>query len=99
MPGIKNIYALSHNKAWSLLDKPKIIILIKKVSMVSRYYNHKLQTNPWHLEEEPHNNHETPGRQTKQGIHYDDCKNKMDTKERTTKHRAISESHNGSNNQ
>ena len=24
------------------------------------------QTNPWHREEEPHNNHETPGRQTKQ---------------------------------
>ena len=22
--------------------------------------------NPWHREEEPHNNHETPGRQTKQ---------------------------------
>ena len=29
-------------------------------------YDHKLQTNPWHCEEEPHNNHETPGRQTKQ---------------------------------
>ena len=28
--------------------------------------NIKLQTNPWHREEEPHNNHETPGRQTKQ---------------------------------
>ena len=23
-------------------------------------------TNPWHREEEPHKNHETPGRQTKQ---------------------------------
>ena len=30
------------------------------------YRNHKLQTNPWHRKEEPHNNHETPGRQTKQ---------------------------------
>ena len=29
-------------------------------------HNHKLQTNLWHLEEEPRNNHETPGRQTKQ---------------------------------
>ena len=28
--------------------------------------NHKLQTTPWHLEEEPLNHHETPGRQTKQ---------------------------------
>ena len=28
--------------------------------------NHKLQINPWHREEEPHNNHETPGRHTKQ---------------------------------
>ena len=26
----------------------------------------QLQTNPWHREEEPHNNHETPRRQTKQ---------------------------------
>ena len=38
-----------------------------------------MQTNPWHREEEPHNNHETPGRQTKQSIqlflpHQDDCK-------------------------
>ena len=33
--------------------------------MIRRYHNHKLQTNPWHREEEPHNNHETPGRQTK----------------------------------
>ena len=31
-----------------------------------KYHNHKLQTNPWYREEEPHNNHETPGRQTKQ---------------------------------
>ena len=31
-----------------------------------KYRNYKLQTNPWHREEEPHNNHETPGRQTKQ---------------------------------
>ena len=34
--------------------------------MIRKYHNHKLQTNPWHREEEPHNNHETPGRQTKQ---------------------------------
>ena len=29
--------------------------------MIRKYHNHKLQTNPWHREEEPHNNHETPG--------------------------------------
>ena len=34
--------------------------------MSRKYYNHKLQTNPWHHEEEPHNNHKTPDRQTKQ---------------------------------
>ena len=25
--------------------------------MVRKYHNHRLQTNPWHHEEEPHNNH------------------------------------------
>ena len=29
-------------------------------------HNHKLQTTPWHREEEPLNHHETPGRQIKQ---------------------------------
>ena len=24
------------------------------------YHNNKLQTNPWHRDEEPHKNHETP---------------------------------------
>ena len=44
-----------------------------------KYHNHNLQTNPWHREEEQHNNHETPGRQTKQSNqpsipHQYDCK-------------------------
>ena len=34
--------------------------------MIRKYHNHKLQTNPWYREEEPHNNHETSRRQTKQ---------------------------------
>ena len=34
--------------------------------MIRKYHFHKLQTNPWYREEEPHNNHETPGIQTKQ---------------------------------
>ena len=76
--------------------------ILKIVSMIRKY--HKLQTNPWHREEEPHNNHETPVRQTKQSNqlslpHQDDCKTKMDTKKRTTKHKTITESHNESNNQ
>ena len=41
--------------------------------------------NPQHREEEPHNNHETPERQTKQSNqlslpHQDDCKTRMDIK-------------------
>ena len=34
--------------------------------MIRKYHNHKLQTNSWHREEGPHNNHATPGRLTKQ---------------------------------
>ena len=28
-----------------------------------KIHNHKLQTNRWHCNEEPHNNHEKPGKQ------------------------------------
>ena len=57
----------------------------KILSMIRKFLNHKLQTNPWNREEEPHNNHETPGRQTMQSNqlplpHQDDCKTRMDTK-------------------
>ena len=71
------------------------------MSMIRKYHNHKLQTNPWHREEEPHKNHETPGRQTKQSnpLSLPHRKTRMDTKYRTTKHRTITETHNGSNNQ
>ena len=37
----------------------------KIVSMIRKYHNYKLQTNPWHREEEPHNNHETPKKKKK----------------------------------
>ena len=40
---------------WSIIYYKKI------VSMIRKYHNRKLQTNPWHREEEPHNNHESPG--------------------------------------
>ena len=76
---------------------------INIVSMIRKYHNHKLQTNPWHGEEEPHDNHKTPGRKTPKSNqhslpHQDDCKTRIATKQRTTKHRTITESHNGRNN-
>ena len=53
--------------------------------MTRKYYKYELQMHPWHHDEEPHNNHETPRRQTKQGNqlslpHQDDCKTRMDIK-------------------
>ena len=76
---------------------------IKIVSMIRKYRNHKPQTTLWHREEEPLNHHETPGRQIKQSKqlllpHQDDCNTRTDTKQRTTKHNTITDSHNGSNN-
>ena len=61
------------------------------------------QTTMWHREAEPPNHHETSGRQIKQSNqlslpHQDDCNTRTDTKQRTTKHRTITDSHNGSNN-
>ena len=57
----------------------------KIVSMIRKYHNHKLQTTPWHREEEPLNHHKTPGRQIKQSNqlslpHQDDCNTRMDIK-------------------
>ena len=53
--------------------------------MIRKYHNHKLHTNPWHHEEEPHNNQGTPGRRTMQSNqlslpHQDDCRTRMDIK-------------------
>ena len=42
------------------------VFLSKIVSMIRKYHNHKPTKNPWHRQEEPHNHHETSGRQTKQ---------------------------------
>ena len=60
--------------------------------MIRKYHNHKLQTNLWHRGEQLHNNHEIPGKQTKQSNqlflpHQDDCKTILDTKKRTAKHK------------
>ena len=70
--------------------------------MIRKYHNSKPQTTPKHPQEEPLNHHETQGRQTKQSnqsslSHQDDCNTKTDTKQRTTKHRITTDSHNGSN--
>ena len=71
--------------------------------MIRKYHDYKPQTTLWHREEEPLNHHETPGRQNTQSNqlsvpHQDDCNTRMDIKLRTTKHRTIADSHNGSNN-
>ena len=77
-----------------------VIFCAKIVSMIRKYHNHKPQTTLWHREEEPLNYYETPGRQIKQSNqlslpHQDDCNTGTDTKQRTTKHRTITDSHNG----
>ena len=43
-----------------------LLCLNGQVSMIRKYHNNTLQTNPRHHEEEPqnNNNHKTPGRQT-----------------------------------
>ena len=71
--------------------------------MIRKYHNHKPQTTLRHREEELLNHHETPERQIKQSNqlflpHQDDCNTRTDTKQHTTKHRKITDSHNGSNN-
>ena len=53
--------------------------------MIRKYHIYKLQTNPWRREEEPNNNHDTPGRQVKQSNRLslpqqDDCNTRMDIK-------------------
>ena len=51
--------------------------------------------------DESHSNHKTPGRQIMQSNklslpHQDDCKTRRDIRLHTTKHRTITDSHNGS---
>ena len=70
---------------FGLVDFFKFSLYKKIVSMIMKYHNHKLQTTPWHREEERLNHQETPGRQIKQSNqlslpHQDDCNTKMDIK-------------------
>ena len=73
------------------------------MSMIRNYHNLKPQITLWHREEEALKHHETAGRQIEQNNqlslpNQDDCNTRTDTKQRTTKHRTITEFHNGSNN-
>ena len=79
------------------------LIFFKNSEYDQEIHNHKQQTTLWHREEEPLNHHETPGRQIKQSNqlslpHQDDCNTRKDTKQRSTKHRTVTDSHNGYNN-
>ena len=76
-----------------LSNGPMACSRLKIVSMNRKYHNHKLQTNPWHCEEESHNNHETLGRQTKQrksALNTASC----DEKHSTTAYRGMIMCHN-----
>ena len=73
---------------------------IKIVSMVGKYHNHKVQATPWYPEEEANTitSNRDKNRSNQLSLpHRDNCKARMDTKKRTTKHRTVTESHNGSN--
>ena len=71
--------------------------------MIKKYQNHKLQTNLWHHEEEPHNNHETPGRQKRKAtnsLFSIEMIAKLEwSQSNKQQSRTVIESHNGSNNQ
>ena len=67
--------------------------------MISKYHNHKPQTNPRHREKEPHNNHQISGRQNKQNNQLSLPHQMVAKLESITKHRKNTESHNGSNNE
>ena len=90
-----SLSAMNSNRSQTVCyDKESLVYLDRRVfvhpfneivSMIRKYHIHKLQTNPWHRKEEPHNNHEAPERQTKQSnqlslLHQDDCKTRMDIK-------------------
>ena len=72
--------------------------------MIRKYHYHKPQTTLGHRKEELLNHHETPRRQIKQTKqlslpHQDYCNTRTDTTQRTTKHRTITDSSNGSHNE
>ena len=81
--------------------------MLKNTKIVSEYDQEIPQSQtaatPLHRKEESLNHHETPRRQIKQSNqlslpNQDDCNTRMNIKQRTTKHRTTTDSHNGSNN-
>ena len=90
---ISNIIDAYWVQAQTVWIQIRLQVLSKKVSMIRKYHNHKPKTNPWHREEEPHNHHETPGRQTKKSnqlsLPQDDYKTNMDIKPGLKAPRAI----------
>ena len=64
--------------------------------MIRKYYNHKLQSYPWHHKEELHKiTRHQEDKLSKATIslfpHPDDCKTRIDIEEHTTKHRTITD--------
>ena len=59
------IFILQHFSFYEQLNFHAQPRMFNKNSMIKKNQYHKLQTNLWHREEEPHKNHGTPGRQTK----------------------------------
>ena len=62
------------------------ILQTKIVSIIRKYHNQKMQTNPCHREEEPHNTRHQEEKQSKATISLslslslrDDCKTRMDS--------------------
>ena len=55
-----------YQKLNKFFETSPLLTMLKIVSMIRKYHNHKRQTTPCHREEEPLKHHETPGRQTKQ---------------------------------
>ena len=95
----QTVHKMGSTKCVHLCKSMKTGFLVKWskiVSMIRKYHNNKPQTTLWHREEEPLNHHGTPGRQIQQSLpHQDDCNTRTDTKQRATKHRTITDSHNG----
>ena len=70
----------------SVAEQTGLSLSLSEAPKSSEYDQEILQSqtaDPWHREEEPHNNHETPGRQTMQSNqlslpHQDDRKTRRD---------------------
>ena len=69
----------------------------KLVSMIRKYHKHKTQTTLRHRDKEPLNHQNKQSNQLSLP-HQDDFNTRTDTKQRTTKQRTITDSHNGNNN-